>query len=91
MDNSEIIERIRKIVSDKLNVPAERITPQCSLRNDLGMDSFGSVEIMFEIEDAFNVSIPQDDAAKIETFGDMIAFVDKLTREGVGPSAGKKT
>lgn len=79
MDNGEIVTRMKKILSEKLNVSPDRITPQSSLRNDLGMDSFGAVEILFEIEDAFNVDVPQEDVAGIETFGDMIAFVDRLT------------
>jgi acyl carrier protein len=89
MDSSEVTARMRKILSEKLNVPVERIVPEASLRDDLGMDSFASVEILFEIEEAFNVNVPQDDVSGIKTFGDMMAFVEKITaKEGQGIAPG---
>ncbi|MGE5309110.1 MAG: acyl carrier protein [Deltaproteobacteria bacterium] len=82
MDNVEVRNKMRAILADKLNVPLEKITPEASLRDDLGMDSFGAVEILFEIEDAFNVDVPQESVAGIRTFGDMLAFVEKMHASG---------
>jgi acyl carrier protein len=81
MDRPEIEQKIKGILADKLHINIEKITPEASLRDDLGMDSFGAVEVIFEIEDAFNINVPQDDASNINTFKDMVDAIMKLAVE----------
>lgn len=74
---SEIAERVKKIIIDKLGVDASEVTNEASFTNDLGADSLDTVEMIMEFEKEFNVSIPDDQAEKIQTVGDAIEFLEK--------------
>lgn len=78
MDRIEAEKKIKQILADKLRIDIAKITPEASLRDDLGMDSFGAVEVIFEIEDAFNINVPDEDAQNINTFKDMADAIVKL-------------
>jgi len=77
MDRQEIENKLKEIVADKLKIDITKITPESSLRDDLGMDSFGSIEIIFEIEDAFNINVPQEEVPNINNFRDVVDYVEK--------------
>jgi acyl carrier protein len=81
MDRIEIEKKIKEILADTLRINIEKITQDVSLRDDLGMDSFGAVEVIFAIEDAFDINVPQEEVANINTFKDMVDAVIKLTSE----------
>ena len=75
MDNEQVKEKILDIVSEKLDRPRDGITTQMSFVNDLGADSLDTVELMMEIEDAFDLDIPDEDAQKIDKIQDAIDYV----------------
>ncbi len=77
MSNDEIRDKIVDIVADKLNKPKDSITPEMSFINDLGADSLDTVELVMDIEDAFEITIPEDQAEKIETVGAAVDYVAK--------------
>ncbi len=81
MSPEEIEMKVIKIVAEKLNVAAEKITRTSSFVNDLGADSLDTVELVMGIEDAFDLSIPDDAAEKIQTVGSAIDFVLENSRE----------
>ena len=74
-DKNAIAERIIEIVAEKMDKPKEEIAPEKSFVNDLGADSLDTVELMMDIEDEFDVSIPEEEAQKIVTIGDAIKYV----------------
>ena len=76
MTSKEIEEKVFAIVSSKLNVAKEKITRESSFINDLGADSLDTVELVMEIEDTFDLSIPDDAAEKIQTVGDAIKYIE---------------
>ncbi len=76
-DKAEVTKKIIEIVADKLDRKPEDITPEMSLINDLGADSLDQVELVMDIEDAFDIQIPEEDAEKIETVGDAIKYVEE--------------
>jgi len=74
---SSIEEKVKKIVSEQLTVPEDQITPQKSFEADLGADSIGLVELMMQFEDAFDMSIPDEEAVNIKTVGDAIKYIEE--------------
>lgn len=73
---SEIAAQVKNIIVDKLGVDAEEVTPEKSFTNDLGADSLDTVELIMEFEKEFGISIPDDQAEKISTVGDVIAYIE---------------
>ena len=73
---SEIAERVKAIIVDKLSVEESEVTKEASFTNDLGADSLDTVELIMEFEKEFNISIPDDQAEKITTVGDAIKYVE---------------
>ena len=64
---SEIASKVQKIIVDKLGVEESEVTPAASFTNDLGADSLDTVELIMEFEKEFGISIPDDQAEKIQT------------------------
>lgn len=73
---SEIAAQVKNIIVDKLGVDAEEVAPEKSFTNDLGADSLDTVELIMEFEKEFGISIPDDQAEKISTVGDAIAYIE---------------
>lgn len=73
---SEIAEKVKAIIVDKLGVDEGDVTPEASFTNDLGADSLDTVELIMEFEKEFNISIPDEHAEKIGTVGDAIAYIE---------------
>ena len=74
---SEVAEKVKAIIVDKLGVEASEVTPEASFTNDLGADSLDTVELIMEFEKEFGISIPDDKAEKITTVGDAIAYIEE--------------
>jgi acyl carrier protein len=75
-DRAEIQEKVISIVCEQMGVPKEKVTPETSFINDLGADSLDTVELVMEFEDAFDISIPDEEAEKIQTVGDAIKYIE---------------
>ena len=73
---SDIATKVKAIIVDKLAVDEKEVTPTASFTNDLGADSLDTVELIMEFEKEFNIAIPDDQAEKISTVGDAIAYIE---------------
>ena len=73
---SDISTRVKAIIIDKLGVDENEVTPEASFTNDLGADSLDTVELIMEFEKEFNIAIPDDQAEKIGTVGEAIAYIE---------------
>ena len=73
---SEVAERVKAIIVDKLSVEETEVTNEASFTNDLGADYLDTVELIMEFEKEFGISIPDDQAEKITTVGDAIAYIE---------------
>ena len=73
---SEISEKVKAIIVDKLSVSESEVTPEASFTNDLGADSLDTVELIMEFEKVFDITIPEDQSESIATVGDAIKFIE---------------
>jgi acyl carrier protein len=76
---SEIAQKVKKIITEKLGVEESEVTPEASFTNDLGADSLDTVELIMEFEKEFNISIPDDQAESITTVGQAISYLEEHT------------
>jgi acyl carrier protein len=74
-EEPSIEERVKEIIIKQLGVNKDQVMPETSFINDLGADSLDTVELVMELEDAFDVNIPDEDAEKIQTVGDAINYI----------------
>jgi acyl carrier protein len=74
---SEIAEKVKAIIVDKLGVDGKEVTPEASFTNDLGADSLDQVELIMEFEKEFKISIPDEAAEKILTVGDAVSYLEQ--------------
>jgi acyl carrier protein len=78
---AEIEEKIKKIISEQLNVSEEDVVPEASFVDDLGADSLDQVELIMAMEEEFDLSISDEDAEKIATVQNAIDFIRKASAE----------
>ena len=77
---SDISNKVKSIIVDKLGVDENEVIPEASFTNDLGADSLDTVELIMEFEKEFNIAIPDDQAEKIGTVGDAIKYIEDNTK-----------
>ena len=75
---SDIASRVKSIIVEKLGVDEAEVTPEASFIQDLGADSLDTVELIMEFENAFGIKFPEEDAEKIQTVGDAVAYIENL-------------
>src|SRR5213596_2092335 len=83
-------ERVIEIVCENLGVNKEQVTRQTSFQEDVGADSLDIVELVMELEEEFEITIPDEEAEKIKTVGQAIDYIEAKLKEkgaGGGPSA----
>jgi acyl carrier protein len=80
---SELDAKLKKIIAEQLMVEESQLKPEAHFIDDLGADSLDTVEMVMEIEDAFDIEVPDEDAEKMATVGDAINYV-KSKVDGAG-------
>lgn len=73
----ESMDRIKKLIVKQLGVDESKITENSSFLDDLGADSLDIIDLIIEIEEEFNIEIPDKEMEKIKTVGDVIKYLDK--------------
>lgn len=77
MTRAEIEQKLIVIVRNEKDVPDDKLRPE-TLLEDAGIDSLDSLQILFGIEEQFGISIPDDRARAMRTFGDMLDTIEAL-------------
>ena len=75
------LERVKKVVVDRLKVSADEVTEVASFVDDLGADSLDVVDLVIGFEDEFEIQIPDEDAEKITTVKQAVEYIDKKQSE----------
>jgi len=76
-NQEEILEKVVQIVGDQMGVDQAEISADTSFIDDLNADSLDTVELVMELEDEFDMSIPDEEAEKLKTIGDAVEYVEK--------------
>lgn len=72
---SDVLDRVKRIIVDRLGVEEDEITMEASFKDDLGADSLDVVELVMELEDEFGLEISDEDAEKITTVGEVVNYI----------------
>ena len=76
-----IQDKTRALIAQKLSLNESEITPEKSLKNDLGADSLDIVEVSMMLEREFNVKFSEEDMANVKTVGDLYQLIEKYTKK----------
>jgi len=77
MAEKSIEEKVKDIIVEQLGVTQEQVTPPASFIEDLGADSLDIVELVMAFEEEFGVEVPDEDAEKLQTVGDVIKYIEE--------------
>jgi acyl carrier protein len=77
MSEKTIEEKVKDIIVEQLGVTPEQVTPTASFIEDLGADSLDTVELVMAFEEEFNVEVPDEDAEKLQTVGDVNKYIEE--------------
>lgn len=72
-----VLERLTKVIVDRLGVPESDVTLEATFKEDLGADSLDVVEFIMEVEDEFSVQVADEDAEKLVTVGDVVKYLEE--------------
>ena len=81
MTNEEIREAFLEIAAGNLGINQEELTRDKSLKEDLGADSLDAVQLISDLEEVFGIEIPDDEAEKLLTVGDIFTYLEKRADE----------
>ena len=76
MNKNEIFEKLKNIIVEQLGVNEENVTDEATFVDDLSADSLDIVELIMQIEEEFEIEIPDEDAEKIVTVGDVVKYIE---------------
>ena len=79
MSDKSIEEKVKDIIVEQLGVNPEQVTATASFIEDLGADSLDTVELVMAFEEEFSVEVPDEDAEKLLTVGDVVKYIEEKT------------
>ena len=79
MSDKSIEARVKDIIVDQLGGSADQVTPEAKFVEDLGADSLDTVELVMAFEEEFGVEVPDEDAEKLLTVGDVMKYIEEKT------------
>ena len=75
-----MLEKIQELLAEALNLPIEKVTVDAKIVDDLGADSLDVVELLSQLEDEYNIVIPDDEVENLVTVGDVANELEKLIK-----------
>lgn len=77
--DTQIFEKIRDLLAEQLDIPADSITPESDIIDDLEADSLTVLDMVMTLEDEFDIEIPDEDMEKLRTVGSVVSYVEDHT------------
>ena len=77
MSEKSIADRVKEIIVEQLGVNPDQVTPEAKFIEDLGADSLDTVELVMAFEEEFGAEIPDEDAEKLQTVGDVVKYIEE--------------
>ena len=77
MAEKSVADRVKEIIVEQLGVNPDQVTPEAKFIEDLGADSLDTVELVMAFEEEFGAEIPDEDAEKLQTVGDVIKYIEE--------------
>jgi len=74
---SDTLDKVKSIIAERLSIDESKVAENSSFIEDLGADSLDTVELIMQLEEEFNIQIPDEDAEKIATVGDAVTYIEK--------------
>ena len=87
MSDKPIEEKVKDIIVEQLGVNPEQVTPNASFIEDLGADSLDIVELVMAFEEEFSVEVPDEDAEKLQTVGDVVKYIEEKAQQAIDVAA----
>ena len=81
MGDNNIEEKVKKIIVEQLTVNPDQVTPDAKFVEDLGADSLDNVELIMALEEEFNLEVPDEEAEKLQSVGDVIKYIEANQKE----------
>lgn len=91
MNHPEIEQKVREIISRKFSIPLDTIGAQSRLVEDLHLDSFGAVELMFELEEEFNLKIADSDIERVRSVSQVVEYLAEWLQKKAADTASPTT
>jgi acyl carrier protein len=90
--STNISQKVYQALGKYLQRAPDKLHPEDSLRDDLGLDSLQTIELIYEVESAFDLQIPDEDFGRLRTIGEVVEYLnERTTPAGPSPSASKDT
>ena len=80
MADKPIDQRVKDIIVEQLGVKADQVTPEAKLIEDLGADSLDAVELVMALEEEFGIEVPDEQAEKLQSVGDIIKYNEDVQK-----------
>ncbi len=77
MADKSVSDRVKEIIVEQLGVNPDQVTPEAKFIEDLGADSLDTVELVMAFEEEFGAEIPDEDAEKLQTVGDVVKYIEE--------------
>jgi len=76
-----VFDKVKEVIVDELSVAEDEVTPDAHFTEDLGADSLDVVELVMRLEEVFDIEIPDEDAEKIQTVAEAVAYIENKLKE----------
>ena len=77
MSDKPLDQRVKDIIVEQLGVKADQVVPTAKFIEDLGADSLDTVELVMALEEEFGIEVPDDQAEKLQSVGDVMKYVEE--------------